>query len=355
MTRLVLGHVMSDREYIIRFGVYIEYKGSVIIDPYIAMILSEINKKGSMIRAARSLGIPYSRVWDALSRIERVIGESIIEAFKGAKGGTKLTREGMKLLEMYYEAERILKRRLGSMTIMRKTSLRPDLAVAYSDDIIIDRVLERLSSEINIQSSCIGSGLSLALLSLEEIDIACIHLFDPETGDYNTPYIERFWLRDRVIRLGGFLREQVLAFRREIEIKNLDELFERILKGELRLASRNRGSGTRVYLEYLLRDYSRKLNMSLDSVSGLDREYYTHDEAVRAVIKREADVTLVPRIYVEGLDLNMFSAAWEKYECFTLRSRVNREPIKRFREIFGSDEINKLISSLRGYKLLEQD
>gem|GEM_PF-2412828 len=93
---------------------------------------------------------------------------------------------------------------------------------------------------------CIGSGLSLAMLSLGEADVSCTHLYDPESGIYNKPYLERLWLADGVEMIGGYMRQLVLAFRRDAGIDSLDQAFEGMTTGRYMVAMRNgvRGPGS---------------------------------------------------------------------------------------------------------------
>jgi len=69
-----------------------------------AQILEQIEKVESISKAAEKLGMSYRYVWSYLQKIEKTIGESVIETYRGGKsggGGAKLTRLGKSLLEEY--------------------------------------------------------------------------------------------------------------------------------------------------------------------------------------------------------------------------------------------------------------
>jgi molybdate transport system regulatory protein len=84
--------------------IWIEYKGKPLIGKGGAQILEQIEKENSISRSAEKLGMSYRYVWSYLQKIEKTLGEPIIETYRGGKsggGGAKLTRLGKSLLEEY--------------------------------------------------------------------------------------------------------------------------------------------------------------------------------------------------------------------------------------------------------------
>jgi molybdate transport system regulatory protein len=84
--------------------IWIEYKGKPLIGKGGAQILEQIEKVESISRATEKLGMSYRYVWSYLQKIEKTLGESVIETYRGGKsggGGAKLTRLGKSLLEEY--------------------------------------------------------------------------------------------------------------------------------------------------------------------------------------------------------------------------------------------------------------
>jgi len=84
--------------------VWIEYKGKPLIGKGGAQILKQIEREESISKTAERLGMSYRYVWSYLQKIEKTLGESIIETYRGGKsggGGAKLTKLGKSLLEEY--------------------------------------------------------------------------------------------------------------------------------------------------------------------------------------------------------------------------------------------------------------
>lgn len=336
----------------------IEYEGRPIIDPYIKKILETLREKRSLNKVSRSLGISYTSLWDTIARIERILGVKIIETKRGGreKGYTTLTEYGEKLLALYIDAERELSRRLGGSLVHRVIKGESKVVIAHSDDPLITKILSIISEKYEINSLCIGSGMSLAMLSLGEADVACIHLYDPLSGEYNTPYIERFWLKDLVTNIGGFMRQQVLVYRRDLDLSNrdLENVLRRVLRGELVIAMRNRGSGTRILADHLLRRVAEKENIDLGMVRGLEREYYTYEEIARAVLEKRADVAIIPLHIAYQYNLEYIPVTLERYECFARRETINNEVIKTLSSYLekASDIAEK--HDLKGYYALQR-
>ena len=86
------------------FKFWIEYGGKPALGEGGAEILESIQKEKSISKAARKLGMSYRYVWNYLERIERVIGEPIVERHRGGKSGggsTTLNETGRDLLAEY--------------------------------------------------------------------------------------------------------------------------------------------------------------------------------------------------------------------------------------------------------------
>lgn len=91
--------------------VWIEYEGNPLIGKGGAEILAGIAKENSITKAAETLSMSYRYVWNYLKKIEKTIGEPIVETYKGGKaggGGAKLTETGRNLIAEYTRLENCL-------------------------------------------------------------------------------------------------------------------------------------------------------------------------------------------------------------------------------------------------------
>ena len=73
-----------------------------------AEILEGIAVEKSLTKAAEKWGMSYRYVWNYIQKIEKAVGEPIVETYKGGKaggGGAKLTDLGKNLLVEYRQLE----------------------------------------------------------------------------------------------------------------------------------------------------------------------------------------------------------------------------------------------------------
>jgi molybdate transport system regulatory protein len=88
--------------------IWIEYKGKPVLGKGGAEILEQIEKEKTISKAAEKLGMSYRYVWNYLQKIEKALGEPVIETYRGGKsggGGATLTQLGKSLLDEYRRVE----------------------------------------------------------------------------------------------------------------------------------------------------------------------------------------------------------------------------------------------------------
>jgi molybdate transport system regulatory protein len=93
------------------FKFWIELEGKRVLGKGGAAILEQIKKEGSISKTAENLGMSYRYVWNYLDEIRKIVGEPVVETFKGGKsggGGARLTELGEYLLSEYKRISRAL-------------------------------------------------------------------------------------------------------------------------------------------------------------------------------------------------------------------------------------------------------
>jgi hypothetical protein len=154
------------------------------------------------------------------------------------------------------------------------------LVILGSDDLALDLVARRLREEStgpDVITMAMGSLEGLIALRHGVGHMAGCHLFDAESGDFNRSYA-------RALFPGRALMLITLAHRQQGLIvpagnpRGLKDLAGAVSAGA-RLMNRNRGSGTRVWLDRLLAVGA----VDPVRVAGYEDEVMTHDAAARAV------------------------------------------------------------------------
>jgi len=107
--------------------VWLEYKGAPILGEGGANILEAVKEEKSISKAAKKVRMSYRYVWNYLARMNKALGEPIVETFKGGKaggGGAKLTRLGETLLKEYKRVEDYVGEILGDTEYWEAAGLK---------------------------------------------------------------------------------------------------------------------------------------------------------------------------------------------------------------------------------------
>ena len=81
----------------------VDEDGNIIIGKGRAEILENIDKTGSINQAAKIMKMSYKGVWSKIKATEKHLNQNIVHADR--QKGTRLTRQGKKLLEQYKRLE----------------------------------------------------------------------------------------------------------------------------------------------------------------------------------------------------------------------------------------------------------
>ncbi len=326
--------------------------GEEVLDEDTAKLMLLIDRLGSIIAAAKLLRIPYSRAWEMLARVERILGVRIIIARRGGRGGggAKLTEQGRELLDYYLKEywrhlRKIVKLPSAEISI-------PDFVYAGSHDPLLEHVIGLLKKRLRtgiIETAWVGSLAGILSLMMQESDIAGIHLYDPEKKEYNKPFIEKYGLRQIGVLIRGYSREIGFAYLN----KDISDPIEELVSGRLRLVNRNPGSGTRAYLDYLLEQVAREKHCSLKDllrrIKGYDYEVSTHIDVARAIASGDADIGLTTRWAAEAYGLRFYKIAIEDFDFLISKHRIGKESIRVFIDVLRSNETRKIATSMHGY------
>ena len=224
------------------------------------------------------------------------------------------------------------------------------LVILGSDDLALDLLARRLREDEDgpdVVTMAMGSLEGLIALRHGLGHIAGCHLFDAESGDFN-----RFYAR--ALFPGRALVLVTLAHRQQGLIvpsgnpRSLEDLAGAVTAGA-RVVNRNRGSGTRVWLDRLLATGG----VDPASVAGYDDEVMTHDAAARAVAEGAADVALgiLPAATAHGLDF--IPLVEERYDLVTPREHYESDLLAPLLQLLNDEAFRREIDDLGGYATRE--
>ncbi len=231
------------------------------------------------------------------------------------------------------------------------TLLRPidqidhQLLVMGSHDILIDELSE-LMNPYALNATHVGSMGGIMAMKRGEANLAGIHLLDPEQGTYNREAVKKY-LGEGFCLIRGIKREQGLYVREDLEekISGITDLARKTL----RFANRQRGAGTRVLLDHLLK--SGEIDRS-EAATG-DLVLTTHTAVGLSVQSGQADVGLGIKSVALRYGLRFIPVAEEDYD-FVLRCEdLKEERIDRLLAVMKSDAFAARLDTIGGYRLDE--
>lgn len=220
--------------------------------------------------------------------------------------------------------------------------------VIGSHDIAVDvlaNYLRKLYPEATLSSAHVGSLGGLNALKRRETHCAGTHLLDEETGDYNVSYIERLMPAGNNILVNLVYRDQGLIVAQG-NPKGINELSD-LTKEGLSFVNRQRGAGTRVLLDYKLKE----LGIDPDQVHGYRHEEYTHMAVASAVATGSADAGLGIRAAAKALDLDFIPVVEERYDLCIPAEYWNLPVIQRMIKVMALPEFQAHVTDLGGYDL----
>ena len=188
-----------------------------------------------------------------------------------------------------------------------------------------------------------GSLGGLIALAEGKADLAGSHLWDEASDSYNVPFIQRLLPGRRVALLTLAHRHLGLIVPpgNPAEIAGLEDL----ACPHLRFVNRQRGAGTRVWLDAQL----HRRGIAPAGVAGYGAEVATHSEVARAVAEGQADVGLGVEAAALAYGLGFVPLTMERYDLVIPAEGWQTEPIQALAQWLMTEEAQAAIAGLGGY------
>jgi molybdate-binding protein/DNA-binding transcriptional regulator YhcF (GntR family) len=205
----------------------------------------------------------------------------------------------------------------------------PDLAPAYTLDVTFA-----------------GSLGGLIALAREDAELAGCHLWDAESDAYNAPFVRRL-LPGRRVALLTLAHRRLGLITRPSNPSGVTGLAD--LTGDVRFINRQRGAGTRVWLDAQL----RRQGIEPDRIAGYVVEAPTHSEVARVVAEEEADVGLGIEAAALSYGLGFVLLATERYDLAVPEEHWDIPAVQALADWLVTAEARSAIVELGGYEVAE--
>lgn len=217
--------------------------------------------------------------------------------------------------------------------------IKETLVSVGSHDIIMDI----LADMMQLTSGHVGSMGGILAMKRGECHIAPIHLLDMDTGEYNIPYVKRYFKGQKMALIKGVRRHQGFIVEKG-NPKGIKD-FSDLVRDDVVYVNRQRGAGTRILLDYHL----NKENIEPADIKGYEREMTTHMAVASAVKTGSATTGLGIYSAAKALDLDFMEVAYEDYDFLVPFSLLEDARVKKFIQILKSDEFKRRVDELGGY------
>jgi putative molybdopterin biosynthesis protein len=211
-----------------------------------------------------------------------------------------------------------------------------DLVVVGSQCVGLDRLVGMLESRgVRVKSLAVGSSGGLAAAKRGECDLAPIHLMDPETGVYNTPY-----LTPGLTLIRGYGRMQGVVFRTDNpKFHNCRTVADAVAvaaaDGDCLMVNRNAGSGTRILIDRMLAGIKP---------AGYWSQPRSHNAV--AVAQGRADWGVATESVARQYGFGFIPMQDEHYDFAVPKTRLDRPAVRQFRAVLEDETVREALRVL---------
>lgn len=227
-----------------------------------------------------------------------------------------------------------------------ETALKNTLVIIGSHDPLLDELgdmMHRADPNVYVSSTHVGSMGGIMALRRGEAHTAGCHLLDTKTGEYNLSFMRKYFPQKNVklIRCVGRTQGLMLAAGNPLGIKQ----FKDIADGNVRYVNRQKGSGTRILMDYLL----EKDGLAPEQIYGYEREEMTHTSVAAQIVSGSADAGMGIYSAASLYGLDFLPICTEEYDLIIPDYAMDTPMVHQLLETLKSDTFQKRILSLGGY------
>ena len=266
-------------------------------------------------------------------------GAGVVTSFMKADGILEIP-QGLEGFEAGSEVE---------IRLLRSEEELDNVLVAIgSHDPLLDEVgdlLHLADPSMYMSSSHVGSMGGIMAVKRGETHIAGTHLLDEATGRYNTAFINKYFPNGgvRLVECVGRTQGLMLQKGNPKGITGISDL----TKEGVRYVNRQKGSGTRVLMDYLC----KRDGIDMDRIYGYDREEFTHMSVAVQIASDTADAGMGIYSAAKAYDLDFLPICMEQYDLLIPDAAWDTPVVQRLLEVLQSDEFRARLEALGGYEV----
>lgn len=316
--------------------------------PVMNLYLQKGNRDYRTVQAKLSKTLMSSLKYEEYVRVKlgKVDGELIASPLgRGAGASMSLVRaDGFLVIPQNREG--IMAHEYVNVKLLRDMeSVEKTLVLIGSHDLILDVINDMMKGEhkdVRLSSTHVGSLSGLIALKKKEAHLAPSHLLNEADGSYNEAIVREMFPGEKMAIIKGVRRRQGLIVKKgnPMKIHSVSDIGP-----DVRYVNRQRGAGTRVLFDYLL----KQSGILPEDIDGYEHEETTHMSVAVAVQKGNADTGMGIYSSARALDLDFVDIAFEEYDFVTYASWIELPFVQEFLKILKSDAFKERLEALGGY------
>ncbi|MGN0714091.1 MAG: molybdopterin biosynthesis protein, partial [Anaerovoracaceae bacterium] len=213
-----------------------------------------------------------------------------------------------------------------------------------SHDLILDLIGDRMAAGnggFHMSSTHVGSMGGLMALQRRETTIAPTHLLNEADGVYNTAIMKQLFPEGTMALIKGVDRVQGIMVKKgnPLDIRGIEDLTR------VRYVNRQRGAGTRVLLDYML----KQAGIRPEEIDGYEKEAATHMAVAALVASDEIDAGMGVQSAASTMGLDFIEVGPEEYDFAIYREDLELPQVQAFLEILKSREFHEKLEEMGGY------
>ena len=221
--------------------------------------------------------------------------------------------------------------------------------ILSGQDILLDMICDKINNNqygAQMLRTYLGSYNGLYAMYQEQVTAATCHLWDAETDTYNLPFVQKLLLGEE-IHLFHLCNRMQGYYVAKGNPKNLSS-FEDLRRQDVVFLNREKGSGTRVLLDGML----RRMGIAPQSLQGYDRMVNSHLVAASTVAKGGADFALGnERAAYQVANVDFIPLKSECYDLVIRKRDMHLPLIQRLLDVIRSPFFAEEIAQIKGYDI----
>jgi putative molybdopterin biosynthesis protein len=184
--------------------------------------------------------------------------------------------------------------------------------------------------------------LRLEALRLGKAHVALCHLRDPDSGEYNIPFLKRTFAADAIVAITLWHRRVGFVQRPTAPAV---ETFADLRRRSLRFVNRQRGSGVRWLIDHALQE----AKIPPVRLKGYEMEVWTHWEVGLTVLRDRADVGVATESVARLFGLVFHEITEERFDLLVSKDHYFTKPVQALLATLTSSELRARATTLGGY------